>query len=130
MSVRLLTFPEAKNELIKLRHYLMHLPTSLPNTSNTYTFQTFTWDPEKAEDFGGIDAAVNHALEIAFCPQGRKRGSIVLKERGPGLVAVVDVLAMHIKNFPNSAVLQKWVFDLIDAAKSHGAVRCLMYCMH
>jgi hypothetical protein len=65
------------------------------------------WDPKKAEEFGGIDSAVNHALEIIFWPQGWQSGPIILKEQGPGLVAVVDVLETHIKSFPKSLILQK-----------------------
>jgi hypothetical protein len=69
MSVHLLTLPEAQNELKKLHHYLTNLPTTLPNTSEVYAFEKFMWDPEKAEDFGGIDSAINHALEIIFAPK-------------------------------------------------------------
>jgi hypothetical protein len=126
MSIKLLAFPEAKVELKKLQLYLTHLPASVPDKSEFYHFESFTWDPEKAEDFGGIDSAVNHAFEIIFCPQGRQSGPINFKEQGSGLVAVVDVLEAHIKSFPKSAILQKWIFNLIDAAKNHGVVRCII----
>jgi hypothetical protein len=66
MSVHLLALSEAQTELETLHHYLTNLPTTLPNSSEVYTFEKFMWDPKKAEEFGGIDSAVNHALEIIF----------------------------------------------------------------
>jgi hypothetical protein len=41
-----------------------------------------------------------------------------LKEKGLGLVSVVDVLDHWTQAYPTLAVLQKCVFDLIDAACS------------
>jgi hypothetical protein len=65
MSIKLLAFSELK----KLQLYLTHLPASVPNKSEFYHFESFTWDLEKAEDFRGINSAINHAFEIIFCPQ-------------------------------------------------------------
>ena len=42
------------------------------------------------------EGALNHALEIIFCPGGRQRGPITFKERGPGLVAIVGRLRMAV----------------------------------
>ena len=61
------------------------------------------------------DCAVNHALGITFCPQGCQDEPIILKGKGPGLVDVVDVLDNWMQAHLDLAVLQKWVFDLIDA---------------
>jgi hypothetical protein len=94
----------------------------VPKGDNLYQFQNFALDPEKVEDFGGKDCAVNHGLKIIFCPQGRRDGPIVLKEQGPGLVAVVDVLEKWIQIYLKSMVLQKWISNLATAAKYVGVV--------
>jgi hypothetical protein len=74
MSFKILNPVEVKAKLEVLRQYLSHLPASLPESSRHYSFQTFSWDPEKEVDFGGIDCAVNHALEIIFYPGGAGLG--------------------------------------------------------
>ena len=40
-----------------------------------------------------------------------------MKEAGPGLEAVADVLDEWTEKFPKSTVLQKWVIDLITASE-------------
>ena len=47
---------------------------------------------------------------------------MILKQKGLGLVSVVGVLNHQTQAYPTSAVLQKLVFDLTDAAKHLGAV--------
>jgi len=116
---------EIEDQLETLKILLLTFPDSVPNGNQFYCFGDFELDPNKVEDFGGADCTVNHALEITFCPQGRRDGPIILKEKGPGLVSVVDVLDNWIQAYPDLAVLQKWVFDLIDAAKHLGAVSLL-----
>ena len=125
MAGELRTLAEIEDHLETLKILLLDLPDSVPNSSQFYCFTNYKPDPEKVEDFGGEDCAVNHALEITFCPQGRRDGPIVLKEKGPGLVSVVDVLDQWTQAYPSSVVLQRWVFDLIDAAKHLGAVSLL-----
>lgn len=131
MSVYILNLSEVDNELRKLRTLLQDLPRALPHGNQRYNFDHFSPDPEKTEDFGGEDCAVNHALEITFCPGGRRNGPILLQEQGPGLVAIVNVLHKYIHAYPSSAVLQKWIFDLMDGAKYLGAVsliQCTKVC--
>src|SRR5436189_2290388 len=111
-SVIILGPAELAEALRKLRWALSNLPDSLPDGSPFYSFATFTWDPEKEEDFGSVESAINHAFEIIFCPLGRRSGPITLKGRGPRLVAIVDILETQTKAFPQSAILQKWIFDL------------------
>jgi hypothetical protein len=122
MAVELRMPAEIKDRLKTLKTLLLDLPDSVPDGGQHYDFVHFVPDPDKVEDFGREDCAVNHALDITFCPQGRQDGPIILKEKGPGLVSVVDVLDHWTQAYPTSAVLQKWVFDLIDAAKHLGAV--------
>ena len=66
--------------------------------------------------YGTSEAALNHALEVAFAPGGQKDETALypfkFEEQGPGLVAVVDTLMTKLDKFPGSLVLQKWVHDL------------------
>jgi hypothetical protein len=63
-----------------------------------------------------VEGALNRDLEITFCPKGRCE-LIVLKEAGPGLEAVAEVLDEWTEKFPKSMVLQKWIIDLIAASE-------------
>jgi len=67
MAVELCTPAEIEDHLKTLK-ILLGLPDTVPNGSQLYNFTHFVPDPDKVEDFGGEDCAVNHALEIAFCP--------------------------------------------------------------
>ena len=104
-------------ELLK-RHQtaLTHLPSNIPRQAVKYHFKDWAPDPEEVETYGTSEAALNHALEVAFAPGGRKDATapypFKFEEQGPGLVAVVDALRMELDKFPGSAVLQKWVHDL------------------
>ncbi|KIO12119.1 hypothetical protein M404DRAFT_125129 [Pisolithus tinctorius Marx 270] len=102
---------------------LSHLPEAIPFGSSHYQFETYTPDPDDIELYGTTEAALNHTLEVVFAPNGRKDDSapcpFKFHEQGPGLIAVVDVIAMELHVSPNSAVLQKWIRDLWRAAKYH-----------
>ncbi|EIW76615.1 hypothetical protein CONPUDRAFT_84591 [Coniophora puteana RWD-64-598 SS2] len=107
--------------LADLRSYLETLPDNLPITSKI-NFAYYQPNDVDIKD-KGYEGAVNHALEMAFCPQSRRDGPIVLKERGPGLVAVVDVLQDTIakcraqsEKSSDSAIMLKWARDLIHQA--------------
>jgi hypothetical protein len=113
---------EIEEKLSKLQELLKNLPASIPYGRKFYSFDNFVPDPEKVDDFGA-EGAINHALEIVFSPpQGRTDDPITYKERGEGLVAVADVLKKANKDFPCSAILQKWVDDLTKAAQAAIAV--------
>ncbi|KIM56279.1 hypothetical protein SCLCIDRAFT_29720 [Scleroderma citrinum Foug A] len=104
-------------ELLKrLQTVLTHLPSNIPRQAVKYHFKDWAPDPEEVETYGTSEAALNHALEVAFAPGGRKDATapypFKFEEQGPGLVAVVDALRMELDKFPGSAVLQKWVHDL------------------
>jgi hypothetical protein len=70
MAVELHTLSDIEDQLETLKILLLNLPDSVPDGDQFYHFANFKPDPEKVEDFGGEDCAVNHTLEIAFCPQG------------------------------------------------------------
>lgn len=112
--------------LNRLRMSLVHLPTSIPLSPKNpqYNFQHYTPDPEKVELYGTTEAALNNTLEIVFAPHGRRSRNdapcpFEFTERGPGLTAVVDALAHELSIDPCSAILQKWVDDLLEVAEYH-----------
>lgn len=115
--VELLPLEVIEHNISSLRKLLENLPDILPIGYSTYSFEGYAPNPEDVEDFGE-EGAVNRDLEVTFCPQGRVDGPPVLRECGPGLVAITGVLLTYIRKFPQNAVLQKWVFDLTDAAKA------------
>ncbi|KAK7687035.1 hypothetical protein QCA50_009535 [Cerrena zonata] len=118
--VELLPLEEIEHKISHLRKLLESLSEDLPDGINLYNFQQYAPDPSCVEDFGE-EGALNRDLEVIFCPHGRVKGPPVLRERGPGLVAVAGVLLAFIRRFPHNAVLQKWVFDLTDAAEKHNS---------
>ncbi len=107
-----------EDSLEYLKHLLSNLPDTVPSAGNIYDFRNFVPDPELVELFGSREAALNNALEVVFAPRGRLAGPnpFILIDQGPGLVAVVDVLRNIINEYPQSAILQKWVDDLKNAA--------------
>ncbi|OJA09530.1 hypothetical protein AZE42_06998 [Rhizopogon vesiculosus] len=110
-------------KLQRLRTALTHLPDCIPLDNSKYQFEHFTPDPEKVEEYGSAEAAVNNALEVTFAPKGRKNESapcpFEFQGRGPGLVAVVDVLVSVLQENPQSALLHKWTDNLWRAAVYH-----------
>jgi len=110
-------------KLQRLQSALTHLPDCIPLGNSKYHFEHFVPDPEKVEEYGSAEAAVNNALEVTFAPQGRKDESapcpFEFQECGPGLITVVDVLAITLQEYPQSALLHKWTDDLLCAAVYH-----------
>ncbi|KAL5529773.1 hypothetical protein ACEPAG_5760 [Sanghuangporus baumii] len=106
-------------KLWKLKFDRDRLPDSLPYSNQFYFFENFAPDPEKVDLIGSVAWAVNDAFEIVLAPKGRHHG-IELKERGPELVTVVDVLRRYTEAFSADVVLQKWILDLIEAGMNAG----------
>lgn len=92
--VRLLTTPELNTKLLLLAHLLRGLPDTLPLGNDFYQFENYEPSQEDCERFESDEFAVNNDLERRLCPNGRKDG-LVLRERGPGLVAVASVLRQY-----------------------------------
>ncbi|KAH9948279.1 hypothetical protein B0H21DRAFT_734461 [Amylocystis lapponica] len=118
-TVIILDLDTINKNISRLRCLLENLPHHLP--TDRYNFIDFPIDQDEIED-KGLVGALNHALEISLCPQGRIHGPFLLLGRGPGLVAIADLLSVFVAKHPNDAVLQKWIFDLIAAAEFTGAV--------
>lgn len=106
-----------KADINKLRLYLTHLPATLPcqPSDSEKNFNSFAPDAEWLAEVG-LEGAVNRQLEVAL--GSRANGPIQLKERGPGVVALADVLEQYLEKFPGSAVLEKWLADIIGSAVS------------
>jgi hypothetical protein len=110
-----------------LRTLLSHLPESLPLSESPdrakYNFQYYIPDPKKVELYGTTEAALNNALEITFAPNGRKGNDAPCRfqfaEHSPGLVAVADAIETELGVTPSSAILRKWVEDLLQVAEYH-----------
>ena len=109
--------PSLKKRLESLQHYLSNLPDILPLPElrlANYNFNLFSISEEDIEDYGEV-GAINRQLEISF--GSRHDGPVLLTERGPGLVQVVEVLSTYLLKDPTSAILQKWVDDLTTSAE-------------
>ena len=115
-TVVILPLPAIEKEIKHLHALLKTLPDDLPLSTGHYNFSDYAPDPENVDDYGD-DGAVNRDLEVTFCPGGRIDGPLTFRERGPGLEAISGTLWHYIQKYPQNVVLQKWVFDLIDAAK-------------
>jgi hypothetical protein len=118
MPVELRTPAEIEDHLKTLKTLLLDLPDSVPDGGQFYNFAHFAPDPDKVEDFSGEDCAVNHALEITFCPQGRRDGPIILfidadpkEAKGPGgaktdpLLDLVSAMA-YMKSDPGKLIVR------------------------
>ncbi len=103
-----------KENIYKLSYYLSRLPTCIPKPDKPkLDFRTFELDPEWVENIGSRDGAFNRQMEVYF--GSRANGPIILSERGLGIEALASVLSAHLKEFPTSFYLEKWVADILTA---------------
>lgn len=84
-------------------------------TGSVYKFDIFAIDPEWEEDIGH-ESAMNRELEVRL--GSHAKGPIQLTEWGPGLNCIVNMLDNYLTEFPKSIILQKWVSDLMESAKT------------
>jgi hypothetical protein len=63
----------------------------------------------------GEEGAINRELEIRL--GSRSMGPLVLNERGPGMIALADVLGKYLAKYPESVILEKWVSDMTEYAE-------------
>jgi hypothetical protein len=108
----------------ELKLLLKSLPTNLPiqvanQESRLNRLLNFTLDEETVEDIVGEEGAVNRELEAAlfdFLPRN-DAGIFFIKERGPALEALADILEIWVTKLPGSMILQLWLKSSIDSAK-------------
>ena len=99
-----------KADLNQLCLYLSHLLTTLPcqPSDSANNFKFFAPDTEWVADIG-LEGGVNRQLEVTLgC---HTHGPILLKERGPGVIALADVLKQYLEIFPCSVILEKCTMD-------------------
>ncbi|KAI0715736.1 hypothetical protein C8Q72DRAFT_903984, partial [Fomitopsis betulina] len=105
-----------------LRLYLHKLPSSLPYQDINGAERDFTcFAVDEEDDFvkeEGVDAAVNRQLEHMLGLRIGPSGTFTLKECGPGIEALADVLENFCERFPEDVRLTKWVDDATRAAEN------------
>ena len=105
----------------ELREYLRALPRNLPLPdpgSRVNQLLDFTLDEDWVADVGE-EHAVNRGLEAALgnsLPRN-DQGIFYLKQRGPAIEVLADVLEFWIAKYPGSPNLLLWLKNAIDSAK-------------
>ena len=106
----------AKKDIAQLRLYLNSLSNSIPVPKpgeSQYDFQHFAPDPEWVEDIGE-EHAVNRELEVRL--GSRANGPVELKEKGPSISSLADILEKYLTQYPNSVLIRKWLVDILESA--------------
>lgn len=97
-----------------LRTVLTALPLPVLEPSSL-DFRNYTPSQHGIEKTESVNGAVNDDLESIL---GLKIHGLTLRESGPGLVALVDVLEHYTKEFPEDAVLGLWGPAVLAAAEN------------
>jgi hypothetical protein len=103
-----------------------NLPHALPcpsEVNSDYPFLPFEIDDAVLQHTNG---AVVHAVsELLWAIFVADRELLIL-EHGPSICAIVDVFGKYLSEYPNSAILCRWVTNIGNAAKkvykSHGII--------
>ena len=76
-------------------------------------------DADQVNDKGEV-GALNQAFEVIFGFESRSKGDgiIPLKEHGPSIYAIVEVLRKYTTKYLSDAILQKWVDDLLKSGEN------------
>ena len=115
----------SSGKYLQLKQYLKALPDKLPLSppeSRLNRLLNFTLDEGWIID-AGEEAAINRELEAAlhdFLPRN-ENGIFYIKERGPGIEALADVLEYWLPKHPGSVILELWLKSAIESAK-----KCLL----
>jgi hypothetical protein len=94
------------------------LPLPPPGKS-LYLFQKISIPLEFIERTESELGGLNETLKSAFGWQTRttSNGIIEIKERGPGIEAIVRVFKMYLNKYPGDAIIVKWLEDVITGAE-------------
>ena len=92
--------------LSHLQRLLENLPGSLPYRDLESTQYSFSTNEDEIGEYGDEASATNHRLEVIFGPRYNTDGIVPIKERGPGVCAVVSFLA---KCPPADARIELWI---------------------
>jgi hypothetical protein len=108
---------EHSKKLARLRLLLHNLPDSLLFRNANSTAYNFSANEDDVADFGDENSAINRTLEISFGDRSKTNGIVPIKEKGPGIIAVVDVLQKCLTADPGDARLVLWLENLSESAK-------------
>ena len=103
-----------EQQLEYLQRLLDDLPESTPYHGIQSTGYHFFITNEEVEEYGDKTSATNHRLEVVFGDRNDTNGIVPIKERGPGICAVVSVLS---KCPPADARIELWVNNLCSSAE-------------
>jgi len=108
-------------QLAHLQSLLENLPELLPYHDLGSTQYSFSVSNDDIKEYGDEASATNHQLEIVFGSRHNTGGIVPIEERGPGICAVVSILA---KCPPTDARIKLWVENLCSSAeKLYGEAR-------
>ena len=100
--------------LTRLQLLLENLPDSIPFHGLQSTHYSFSISNDEVEDYGDKTSAINHRLEVEFGSRRDTGGIVPIDERGPGICAVISVLA----NCPLSdGRIGLWIENLCSSAE-------------
>ncbi|KAI9065799.1 hypothetical protein FKP32DRAFT_1556380, partial [Trametes sanguinea] len=105
-------------KLATLRVLLSGLPPIVPFapvSASVYNFHDFSVSDDDISDLGLL-GAVNRELEVRLGDRTKRGDTFELRERGPGVEALADVLQRYIETFPGNTLLEKWIDDACRAA--------------
>ncbi|KAG9100886.1 hypothetical protein FS749_012206 [Ceratobasidium sp. UAMH 11750] len=117
-AVRVLLPNEVAKLLRELKALLSALKSSLPlvplQQSKYASLVGFNPDPNLVDDIGEV-GAVNTELERIF---GHRQRGLKIEERGQAIQSIHSVLAQYLDRHPGDVILQKWLLDVLSAARS------------
>ncbi|EDR00600.1 uncharacterized protein LACBIDRAFT_334075 [Laccaria bicolor S238N-H82] len=111
----------SSGKYLQLKQYLKALPDKLPISppeSRLNRLLNFMLDQDWVID-AGEEVAINQELEAAlhdFLPRN-DNGIFYIKEQGPGIEALADVLDYWLPKHPGSVILELWLKSAIKSAK-------------
>jgi len=103
---------EHSGKLAYLQLLLHNLPDSVPFCNASSTAYNFSVSKDDVTDLGDENSAINRVLEITFGDRSKTGGIVPIKEKGPGITAVVDVLHKCLIEDPSDAHLVLWLENL------------------
>ena len=110
----------AEQHLEELRYLwllLHHLPNFVPLHDVESTQYNFSVNKDSLIDIGDTNSAVNCILGVSFGSCSEMNGIVPIKEKGPGIFAIVDVLHMDLTEDPRDAPLALWLENISASAE-------------
>ena len=104
-------------QLTCLRCLLENLPDTVPYYGTQSTSYHFAVDNDDVNQYGDENSTINHMLEVTFGPRHNTDGIVPIKERGPGVCAVVSILEECSATDPADERIKLWVSSLCSSAE-------------